>query len=147
LKGLYEEGKDDFHSFGIIINKYGIPVQEITELSRLARRLEGDNLIAKPIVVKNDISAKLTSHGIDYCENDSYTYDGSPIINNNYNINVEKSADTTIINQSSDINVDKLNIIDTELNKIISYIENNEAIQKETREELIKKINNVMSNF
>lgn len=146
LKGLYQEGKDDYRSFGMIIHKYKIEVETIDELRRLAKRLEGDGLIVKPIFTRNDISARLTSYGIDYCEGDSYTYKGSAIINNHYNINIENSSDTTIVNQSDNVKLELSNSdVINELNEIIEQIEN--EIPKDFQQSFIARIKNLITKL
>lgn len=148
LKGLYEEGKDDYRSLIIIISKFNIQVETIDELRRLAKRLENDGLIGKPIFTRSDISARLTSYGIDYCEGDSYSYSGSAIINNTYNINVENSNDTTIVSQSENIEIHiSKNEIESELNKIISSIFSDTNIPQNIRQNLLNQINSLINKL
>ena len=143
LKGLYQEKKDDYHSFCMIIQKYNIQVKTIDELSRLAKRLEKDSLIGKPRFTKNDISARLTSYGIDYCEGDSYTYKNSAIIHNNYNISIENSSDTTIVNQSDNVKVEiSKSDFKNELMEIVGLIET--EIPKDFQQSIIDRINNLI---
>lgn len=146
LKGLYEEGKDVYCSFGMIIKKFDIQIQTNIELRRLAKRLVDDGLIGKPIFMRDDISARLTSYGIDYCEGDSYTYNGSAIIHNNYNIRIENSSDTTIVNQSDNVKLELSNSdFKNELSGIIEQIEN--EIPKDFQQSIIERIKNLIKKL
>jgi len=147
LKGLYEEGKDDFRSFGMIINKYQIPIEEMDELRRLTKRLESDGLITKPIMLRSDISARLSSRGIDYCEGNSYTYSGQSLITNNYNITVENSTDTTIVNQSEDIIINKSIEIKNELQELLIWIENEFNVPEDKIEQLRFQFNSIIKKI
>lgn len=148
LKGLYEEGKDDYFSLGIINNKLKIQIETIEELRRLAKRLENDGLIGNTFFTRNDISARLTSYGIDYCESDSYSYSGSAIINNTYNINVENSSDTTIVSQSENIEIHiSKNEIESELNKIIKSILSETNILHNIQQNLVNQINSLINKL
>ena len=148
LKGLYEEGKDDYRSLAMIINKNNIPVETIDELRRLAKRLENDGLIGKPIFTRTDISARLTSYGVDYCEGDSYTYSGSAIINNTYNINIENSSDTTIVSQSEHV---KINLsqsdIKNELSEIVDLVCLGKGIEENANKILSEKLTNLINKL
>jgi hypothetical protein len=148
LKGLYEEGKDDYRSLAMIINKNNIPVETIDELRRLAKRLENDGLIGKPIFTRTDISARLTSYGVDYCEGDSYTYSGSAIINNTYNINIENSSDTTIVSQSEHV---KINLsqsdIKNELSEIVDLVCLGKGIEENAKKILSEKLTNLINKL
>lgn len=148
LKGLYEEGKDDYRSLAMIINKNNIPVETIDELRRLAKRLENDGLIGKPIFTRTDISARLTSYGVDYCEGDSYTYNGSAIINNTYNINIENSSDTTIVSQSEHV---KINLsqsdIKNELSEIVDLVCLGKGIEENAKKILSEKLTNLINKL
>jgi len=98
--------------------------------------------------MRTDVSAKLSSHGIDYCEGDSYTYSGSAIINNNYHISVENSNATTIVSQSENI---KLNIspseIKRDLTEIIDSINSINEMQEINQQKLIEKINTIINKL
>lgn len=148
LKGLYEEGKDDYRSLAMIINKNNIPVETIDELRRLAKRLENDGLIGKPIFTRTDISARLTSSGVDYCEGDSYTYNGSAIINNTYNINIENSSDTTIVSQSEHV---KINLSQSDikngLSEIVDFVCLDKGIEENAKKILNEKLTNLINKL
>lgn len=136
LKGLYDIGKDSYVSIIRIIEENSIPVETRDELFRLAKRLESDNLI-KPIYTRCDVSARLTSQGIDYCECNSYTYNGAAIITNNYNINVENSSSTAIVTNSSKIDVDFKEDVKIKLAKLLELMQADSSLNKE---DVINKI-------
>ena len=50
-----------------------IPLVSVHELHKLADRLESDNYI-ECTRIQAGIYAQLTSHGVEYCEEDSYSW-------------------------------------------------------------------------
>lgn len=147
LKGLYEKGKDRFYSLSLIINEYSIPVETHEELFRLAKRLENDGFITKPIHTRCDVSSRLSSLGIDYCEGDSYTNKGSAIINNTYTINIDNSPSAIIVAQSQEVQLDtKKEDIKQDLIELLEIANHAEDLPKKS-EELINKINTIINKL
>lgn len=107
LNELYRyKNNGSYYSIDEICKERKIPIDSIFELNRLAHRLKDDGLI-EAIFSHNDCNAELTSYGIDYCEQDSYTYTGQSVITNNYNISISNSPNSNIVNSSSHVNIEQ----------------------------------------
>ncbi len=145
LKGMYEEGTDKFCSLGQIVNKYNIPIKDFDEFRRLANRLKNDGYIINVQFTRTDISAQLSSFGIDYCEGSSYTYEGSAIINNTYEINISNSKDTTVVNQSDNVKI--ISETKSNLMLLIEDIKNDDEIPTESKKRLIDTIKKISVNL
>ncbi|HPC99155.1 MAG TPA: hypothetical protein P5257_10490 [Bacteroidales bacterium] len=128
LRCLYKfkyDGK--YHSIQTILSEEGIEVNR-EEAYSLCKRLYSEGMI-EMVSTKEDVSAEITSYGIEYCEGDSYTYSGSAIINNNYQITVTNSPGANIVNQSSNIKINsQINNISELIDKILQTIENDDSI-------------------
>jgi len=104
LKGLYDyKDTGKYHSLIGVCNAINIPLA-LEEWNRLAHRLKDDGYV-RTIFNYDDCMLQLTTYGIDYCEQDSYTYSGNAIITNTYNINVENSSNINIVSQSTDVKI------------------------------------------
>jgi HEPN domain-containing protein len=104
LKELYKHKHDGkFHSISEICNYLKMSVIENEEIFSLAQRLKNDCYINLQFS-HDDAFASLTSYGIEYCEEDSYTYKGHSIITNNY-INVTNSPNANVVSNSSNVTI------------------------------------------
>ncbi len=108
LKGLYEH-KDDGLLWSIegICELYAIPFEPYDEIRRLAHRLQDEKLIRAQFT-KSDTSAQLTSYGIEYVEEDSFSNKGHSIITNTYNIS--NSPNASIVTHSTNVTITNNNI-------------------------------------
>lgn len=99
LKELYKYKHDGkFYSLAGFCHELGISYEPYNELVTLGHRLKSDGYI--DVTFYPDAPyAKLNSYGIEYCEEDSYTYHGKAIINNNYNI-IKNSPNAAIMAHS-----------------------------------------------
>ncbi len=105
LRELYKYKNDGkYYSIGWIFQSLNIPLDSALELNKIAHRLQDDGFI-KTMFTHNDCSAELTSCGIEYCEENSYTYSGHSIITNNYSISIINSPNSNIVNQSSNVTI------------------------------------------
>jgi len=123
LRNLYQYKYDGFHhSIYQACLDENLQVVHVDEIKTLAHRLDDDGLIYATHMM-NDSQAKLTSQGIEYCEEDSYTYSEKSLITNNYNIKVDNSVNVL---DSSNVNVvtrsKNVNINQEVKNEIISKI-------------------------
>jgi len=136
LKCLYEFKYDgQYHSIQTVLSKEGIEVNR-EEAYSLCSRLDSEGLIEMALT-KDDVSAEITSYGIDYCEGDSFTYSGSAIINNNYQITIKNSPGANIVNQSSDVTIHtQINNINEVLEKILIAIEKDKTIDNNKKIEI-----------
>src|SRR5258706_6765887 len=90
LKGLYPH-RFDGKSYAIegILAETGIEINQQEALS-LGRRLSNGGYI-KFLPTQQGAYAYLTSEGVEYSENDSFTFEGQAIITNTYNIAIINS--------------------------------------------------------
>ncbi len=146
LRELYKYKNDGkYYSIGWICQTLNIPTDSILELNKIAHRLKDDSYI-NTIFSHNDCQAELTTYGIDYCEEDSYSYSGSAIINNNYHINVENSSDTTIVSQSENIQIGKAEI-KSGLNEITDSVNSDSDIPENSKKDLLSRIEKLISKL
>jgi hypothetical protein len=148
LRELYKYKNDGkYYSIGWICQSLGIPLDSVLELNKLAHRLEDDGYI-KTMFSHNDCSAELTTYGIEYCEEDSYSYSGHSIITNNYSISIVNSPNSNIVNQSSNVSISQ-NI--SEVNKAIENIREtvgtDTSIDKEKAAEIIECLNEIQESL
>lgn len=143
LKGLYEfKDTGKHYSIVAICNEMNIPLA-VDEWNRLAHRLENDGYV-KTIFFHNDCSLQLTTHGIDYCEEDSYTYSGNAIMNNQYNISVINSPNSNIVNQSSNVTITQnINEANQAIEKIRETISIDSTIEKFKSAEILECLNEI----
>jgi hypothetical protein len=145
LKKLYEhkfDGKD--YSIKEILLEMGISATR-EEIYALTSRLDSEGFV-EMTSTKDSITAEITSYGAEYCEGDSFSIQGSAIINNNYELRIENSPGANIITNSSNISI-KTNINDVKniLNKIAEAIEKEENLSQERLfeiRELLQEIDN-----
>lgn len=127
LRELYNHKNDgSCYSIGEICRTLNIPLDSVSEIRLLANRLETDGFI-KAVITCGDSSAELTSYGIEYCEENSYSYSEHSIITNNYSISIVNSPNSNIVNQSSNVSITQ-NI--SEVNQAIEKIRETIAIDK-----------------
>lgn len=133
LKKLYDYRYDgQYYKIDLIFSEKKIEYQG-EETFILAKRLEDDGLVQRAGNIST--SVRLTSHGIDYCENDSYTYSGSSVMTNNYNLTISNSPNAILNNQSpnSIFITGDLNKLSTTIDQIRETILNDESIGKEKK--------------
>lgn len=104
LKSLYELRFEGFYSLQEICQDKQLPIEIHSELRMLAKRLESDHFINANYTF-DDCLAQITSYGIEYCEEDSYTYKGKSIITNNYNLTITNSPNANIVSNSTDVKI------------------------------------------
>jgi hypothetical protein len=147
LKSLYNFKFDGrYYSIPQILSEIGIDINQF-ELLSLCKRLESDGLI-KLIAGLNDIKGTITTYGVQYCEGDSYTYEGSAIINNNYHISIENSPGANIINQSQNVNINtQINNISELIDKILKTIEKDDSIDLSKKKDINECAAEVKNNL
>lgn len=148
LRELYKYKNDGkYYSIGWICQTLNIPLDSFLELNKLAHRLKDDGFI-NPMFTHNDCSAELTSYGIEYCEENSYTYSGHSIITNNYSISIVNSPYSNIVNQSSNVSITQ-NISEAgqAVEKIRETIALDTTIDKEKAAEILDCLNEIQDNL
>lgn len=148
LRELYKHKNDGkYYSIGFICQSLNIPLDSVLELNKLAHRLKDDGFI-KTMFTRNDCSAELTSYGIEYCEEDSYSYSGHSVITNNYSISIVNSPNSNIVNQSSNVTITQNA---SEVHKVIENIRETVAtdssIDKEKATEIIECLNEIQESL
>lgn len=148
LRELYKHKNDGtYYSIGVICENINIPLDSNIELMNLARRLENDDFI-KPLYTLNNCSAELTSYGIEYCEENSYSYSGSSVTTNSYSISIVNSPNSNIINESQNISI-KQNIseVNKAIEKIREAITKEESIEKDKATEILGCLNEIQESI
>jgi len=148
LRELYKYKNDGkYYLIGWICQTLNIPVDSFLELNKLAHRLKDDGFIT-PLFTHNDCSAELTSYGIEYCEENSYTYSGHSIITNNYSISIVNSPNSNIVNQSNNFSISQ-NISEASqaVEKIRESVSIDTTIDKEKAAEILECLNEIQDNL
>jgi hypothetical protein len=121
-----------------------IPLVSRDELYKLTKRLENDNLI-ECNYIQAGIYAELTSHGIEYCEEDSYSLKGQSIINNNYNLTITNSPNANIVSASTSVYIQNNNYSDlkSKFQEFRKKITNDSIIDESQKAEIIECLTEV----
>jgi len=148
LRELYKYKNDgEYYSIDWICKTMNIPVDSFLELNKLAHRLKDDRFIT-PLFAHNDCSAELTSYGIEYCEENSYTYSGHSIITNNYSISIVNSPNSNIVNQSNNVSISQNTSEAIQaVEKIRESVSIDSTIDKEKAAEILECLNEVQDNL
>jgi len=147
LKQLYKYRSD--YQYTKVIDIFGLMKDGVseTEAKLMVERLE-DLKYIKKISTKDGLSAKITSKGIEYCEEDSFAKNGSPIINNNYNLNIKNSPNSNIINNSSNINIGSdINELNQILDNILQKIKIDQELQDKKKIDINECILEIRNNL
>jgi hypothetical protein len=148
LRELYKY-KNDRKSYSIrdICKSHNIPIDSDVELNTIAHRLENDGLI-KAYYKYKDCIAQLTSHGIEYCEENSYTELGHSIITNNYSISIVNSPNSNIVNQSQNVSISQsISEVNDAIEKIRETINSDISINKEKVEDILECLIEIQENI
>jgi len=144
LRELYKYKNDGrHHSIGLICKALNILLDSDLEMGNLASRLKTDGLINATITI-GDSLAELTSSGIEYCEENSYSYSGQSIITNNYNISVVNSPNSNIVSQSSNVSITQsINEVNQTIEKIRETIASDSTIEMYKADEILECLNEI----
>jgi hypothetical protein len=144
LRDLYNHKHDGkYYSIGEIVQRLKISDVNDIELKSLAHRLKNDGHI-KAMFTHYDVSAALTSEGIDYCEGSSYSYGGNSIITNTFHMEISNSPNANIVSQSSDVNIQiTTNEVSDTIKKIIDAVQNNKSVDEQTKQEILECVDEV----
>ncbi len=131
----------------MICQSLNIPIESLSELNKIATRLKDDGFIKASISLQ-DCSGELTSYGIEYCEENSYSYSGHSIITNNYSISIVNSPNSNIVNQSSTVAITQnIGEVNQAIEKIRETIENDNTIEKSKTAEIIECLNEIQESL
>jgi hypothetical protein len=144
LRELYKHKNDGkYYSIGWIYQSLNISIDSVLEINRIGHRLEDDGFINASFT-HNDCNAELTSHGIEYCEENSYTYSGHSVITNNYSISVVNSPNVNVVNQSSNVTITQnIGEVNQTLEKIREVISKDNTIGKTKATEILECLNEI----
>jgi hypothetical protein len=135
--------KDDIYLHEICESQ-NIPLASRDELYEIAERLKNDGYI-KFTSIQAGIYAKLTSKGIEYCEEDSYAYKGSSIITNTYHFNITNSPNSNIVSASSNtsIHINNHGEINNKIRELKARISNSKDINNNQKSDILECIEEV----
>lgn len=144
LRELYKyKNNGKYYYIGQICQSLDIPIDSVLEINKLSHRLKDDGFI-NAMFTHNDCSAELTSYGIEYCEEDSYSYSGYSVITNNYSISIANSPNANIVSQSSNItitqNTGEANIA---IEKIREAVSTDSSMERTKAEEILECLNEI----
>lgn len=144
LKGLYEErNKISQSSIRELCQKYNIQIESFQEFERLTRRLIDDGLI-EAMRMMDDCRARINSYGIEYCEENSYSYEGSSLIMNNYSYNLSNCQNTAIVNNSKNVEIDQnFNIINQTIEEIREIVTKDNLIDPNLSSQILDCLNEI----
>lgn len=148
LRELYKYRNDGkYYSIAQVCETLSIPIASASEINTLAHRLKEDRYINATFVL-NDCNAALTTHGIEYVEEDSYSYSGHSVITNNYSISIVNSPNSNIISQSSNVTITQ-NYFEASnaIERIREHIALDESIDKLKASEILECLNEIQDNL
>ena len=142
LRELYNY-KFDGHVYSLkeICQEKNLPIEPYNEVRTLAHRLIDDRFITGNFTM-DDCVAEITSYGVEYCEENSYTYRGHSIITNNYSISISNSPNANIVSNSSEVNIIITNHAEIK-NKISQIKDEISSLSHESKEDLLQCLEEV----
>ena len=142
LRELYKyKNESRFYSFKEIFETINISFDSVNELVRLGERLEANGFI-NAIITNGDCSGKLTSYGIEYCEEDSYSYSGHSVVTNNYSI--FNSPNANIVSQSSIVTINQnVSNVNESIEKIREAVMADATIDRDKAGEILDCLNEI----
>jgi len=148
LNGLYQyrnDGKN--HSIIEICKQQGILIESIAELNRLCHRLKEDNLI-HDVFTKDSYQGRISSIGIDFCENDSFSTSGHSVVNKYYNFHINESTGTSVVTESSDFVINKtFNEATNLIEKIRENVANDSSVDNQKLTEILDCLNEIQTSL
>lgn len=144
LRELYKYKNDGkYYSITSICESQNIPIDSQHEIFNISKRLHDDGFI-KQSNTYDDCSAELTSYGIEYCEENSYSYSGHSVITNNYSISIVNSPNSNIINQSSNVAITQnISEVNQAVERIRETIAIDNTIEKSKATEIMECLNEI----
>ncbi|KKO89690.1 hypothetical protein AAW12_18995 [Sphingobacterium sp. Ag1] len=152
LKTLYNSrSNEEYSDLTETIDKSGITTVGEIENDTLISRLITDKLVEGNLFEEGGGFIKITSRGIDYVEEDSYSLKGSPITNNNYyNTNISNSSGgVSVVNSSNNVHVNISNIGDirNKIEDLVKAIQVSSIIAEEQKTEMIECIDEIRTSL
>lgn len=147
LKELYKHrSSNQYVDPEEIYDSLNIEISE-NEQILIIERLRELGLI-KTFSTKDGNGAKITSSGIEYCEEDSFSEKGSPVITNNYQYSIHHSPNSNIVSHSTGVNIGSdIQEINSLLNNIISRLNNDDNVDATREKEIKECIEEIKNNL
>jgi hypothetical protein len=145
LRSLYKYRDDgQYHSVKEILESHNIAIT-LEEIPRLAFRLRDDGFVDLIAAVPDDYLCQINSYGIEYCEGDSYTYKGSSLISNNYNLTISNSPQSSIVAGSQNVTITTYNLVEVEkkITEIKNALDADRSINQNRRNEILECLSEV----
>jgi hypothetical protein len=148
LRELYKyKNNGSYYSLSWICQTIDIPIESDLELNRLAHRLKNDGYINTQFT-HNDCNAELTTYGIEYCEEDSYSYSGSPIVTNNYSISITNSPNSNIVSQANNVTITQnISEVGQAIEKIREVVTTDLALNRQTASDILECLNEIQDTL
>ena len=148
LRELYKHKHESkYYYISVICKTLSIPYASINELYQLTDRLHDDGYVIKNNTLEY-CSAKITSSGIEYCEENSYSYFGHPINTNKYNISIVNSPNSNIVTQSSDVTITQnISQANHAIEKIREAIATDQTIDDSNAKDIIECLNEIQKSL
>lgn len=148
LRELYKYKNDGkYYSIDSICETVNIPIDSALELNKIAHRLKNDGYI-NTMFTHNDCNAELTTHGVEYCEENSYSNSGHSIITNNYSISIVNSPNSNIVNQSNNVSIiQNINEANEAVERIKQVITLDKSIDKGKVSEILECLNEIQDSL
>ena len=150
LKFFYERRYNGLIEYNYnILNKI-IPISNDQELYLLIKRLQSDGYLKTFMFEGNGGGlVEITSYGIEYCEEDSYSYSGYSIITNNYNTTITDSSGVSVVNSSTNVNVTISNIgeINNKFHELIEKVKSSNEVSKVEKAEILECITEIQESL
>ena len=117
------------------------------EQTLILERLKELGLI-KTFSTKDGQGAKITSAGIEYCEKNSFSEQGSPVITNNYKYSISHSPNSNIVSHSTGVNIGSdIHEINNLLNNILTELSKANEVDNSKEEEIKECIEEIKNNL
>lgn len=142
LRELYKYKNDNrFYSIEDIFHTLNTPLDSLYETINLGERLKDAGFI-NAVFTNEGCVAKLTSYGIEYCEENSYTFTGHSVITNNYSI--FNSPNANIVSQSSSVTITQnVSNINESIEKIRETVMTDTTIDRNKATEILDCLNEI----
>jgi hypothetical protein len=147
LQRLYESRFDGkYYSIRQILADAGV-LSSFDEVFALGEKLEEKGFIKFAGSFEGG-SGTITTDGIMYCEEDSFTGEGNAIINKTYSIKIENSPGANIVNQSNNVTITPtVSDIAQILDDLISTISEDRTVSSVKIQEIQASIQEIRANL
>lgn len=149
LKSFYDHRFDGMQEFSTTHFGKLMPLANERELDVLIKRLQADGYLKTYLFEENGGIGQITSRGIEYCEEDSYSYRGSSLVTNNYSFSVNNSSGISIVNASKNVNINISNIndINNKIEDLLKAVNASTIISESIKLEIIECVDEIKTSL